>query len=49
MRVSVKKITSQKWTVELEVNLRQSSEPTEAFYMNMVNKSSVFILKNLGT
>jgi hypothetical protein len=45
MRLSVNQITAQKLRVQFEVKSQTSSEPTEAFYMNMVNKGSVFIFK----
>jgi hypothetical protein len=34
IRVLVNKTTAQKWAIELEVNLRQSLKPIEAFKTN---------------
>jgi len=38
-----KKTSSQKWTIQLDVNLSQSFKPMAAFKINTVNQSSVLI------
>jgi hypothetical protein len=43
IRVSVYKIVSQKWTVQLDVNIGESLKHVEAYKTNMVNKSTVLI------
>jgi hypothetical protein len=43
IRVSVYKIVCQKWTVQLEVNIREYFKHVEACKINMVNKSTVVI------
>jgi hypothetical protein len=43
IRVSVYKIISQKWTVQLDINIRESLKHVEACKTNMVNKSTVLL------
>jgi hypothetical protein len=43
IRLSVYKIVCQKWTVQLDVNIRESLKHVEACKTNMVNKSTVLI------
>jgi len=43
IRVSVNKIVSQKWTVQLDISIRESLKYVEACKTNMVNKSTVLI------
>jgi hypothetical protein len=43
IRVSVYKIVCQKWTVQLEVNIRESFKHVEACKTNMANQSTVVI------
>jgi hypothetical protein len=43
IRVSAYKIVSQKWTVQLDINIRESLKHVEACKTNVVNKSAVLI------
>jgi len=43
IRLSVYKIVCQKWTVQLDINIRESFKRVEACKTNMLNKSTVLI------